>query len=164
MEVSKSSPTLRRAASSGYTLVEVLVGSSILMLGFAAACVMSLTMVTQEEMSHRMARALSVQENAARLFQLGIDPALINADNSTSTGLLPSNSDMSLSITAEDGTVTGVGTLEAVTITANIFTTENDSNLTAAEIGWTAGARRASATEPRAERTTKLTVYRSPLP
>lgn len=164
MEVSNSSPFSLRASSSGYTLVEVLVGSSILMMGFAAACVMSLTMITQEEMSHRMARALSVQENAARLFQLGIDPSQINADNTTSTGLLPSNSDMTLTIAAEDETVAGVGTLEAVTITTNILTTEDDSNLTAAEIGWTAGARRASASEPRAERTSKLTVYRSPLP
>lgn len=164
MEASNSATKAKRRSSAGYTLVEVLVASSILMLGISAACVMSLTMVTQEEMSHRMARALNAQENAARLFQIGLDNAQISADPTVTTGILPACSDVALSIDAVDGTVAGVGTLDAAAITATIYTTEPDSTLTQTEQGWTAGARRAGMSGARASRTNVLTVYRSPAP
>ena len=125
---------------------------------------MSLTMVTQEEMSHRMARALSSQENAARLFQLGLDNAQISSDPTVATGILPGCSDVSLSIAAVDGAVAGVGNLDAAAITATIYTTEPDSTLVQTEKGWTAGARRSDSPVARATRTNVLTVYRSPAP
>lgn len=62
-----------RSVARGYTLVEVLIASSILAMGLAAAFRMSLAMGTQEEINHRMAMGLSLHENAARLYQLGID-------------------------------------------------------------------------------------------
>ena len=164
MEAFNSATKAKRNYSAGYTLVEVLVASSILMLGISAACVMSLTMVTQEEMSHRMARALNAQENAARLFQLGVDNAQISADPTVTTGILPACSDVALSIDAVDGTVAGVGTLDAAAITATIYTTEPDSTLAQTEKGWTAGARRSDSPVARASRTNILTVYRSPVP
>ncbi len=56
----------------GYTFIEAMVAISILMIGVAAAAALSMTMVTQEEINARAARATNWQENAARLFQLGL--------------------------------------------------------------------------------------------
>jgi prepilin-type N-terminal cleavage/methylation domain-containing protein len=154
MEVSKS---ISRRRTSGYTLVEVLVASSILVMGISAACIMSLAMVTQEEMNHRIGRAMNHHENAARLYQLGLDTTTIQ-------NILPANPDLTLSFEAADGAVTGVGTLDAQTITATIYTTPADSALPNAARGWTGGARRSDSTVSRATRTDTLTVYRAAIP
>lgn len=63
----------------GYTLVEVLVASAILLIGISAASSLSLTMVTQEELNYRISRSLGMLENYARLYQLGLDPGEIAA-------------------------------------------------------------------------------------
>lgn len=158
MEISSSLIRKRRRHSAaGYTLVEVLVASSILALGISAACVLSLAMVTQEEMTHRMERSISLHENAVRLYQLGMEPADI-------AGVLPGNDDLTLSYAAAPGAVAGVGTLDAQLITATILTTPADSSLPAAARGWTAGARRSDDTQPRASRTLTLTAYRAVIP
>ncbi len=141
----------------GYSLVEVLVASGILAMGIAAACVMSLMMVTQEEMNHRMARNLNLQENAGRLYQIGFDAGDITGSN----GLLPGSSELTLSFTAADVTLTGVGVVPAQTITATINTTPDDSILPTAARGWTGGARRADSSQTRAQRTIDLTVFRA---
>lgn len=60
-----------------YTLIEALVASSILMIGVAAAGSMSLAFVTQEEIAERAEKAFSHLENAAALYQCGVDPASI---------------------------------------------------------------------------------------
>ena len=67
----KGNRSLRRS-KWGYTLIEVMVASSLLCGGVAAATALSLTMVSQEEANHRVSRALHLQECAARLFQLGL--------------------------------------------------------------------------------------------
>ena len=61
--------------SAGYTIVEAMVAVSILLLGVAAAAALSLTMVQQEEINARAARAVNWQENAVRLYQLGLGTA-----------------------------------------------------------------------------------------
>ena len=61
----------------GYTLIESLVASAILMIGIGAAASMSLTMLTQEEVNERTVRAMNHLENAAALYNLGLDSALI---------------------------------------------------------------------------------------
>lgn len=68
---------LKNGRRSGYTLIEVLVASAILLIGISAASSLSLTMVTQEEMNYRISRSLNVLENCARLYQLGVQPANI---------------------------------------------------------------------------------------
>ena len=60
-----------------YTLVETLVASSILMIGVSAAASMSLSFVTQEEISERSVRAFNHLENAAALLHAGVDPSRI---------------------------------------------------------------------------------------
>ncbi len=68
-----------RKKGSGYSLIEVLVASGILLIGISAAASFSLTMTTQEEMGHRLARGVNYLECHARLYQLGLDPAAIGA-------------------------------------------------------------------------------------
>lgn len=61
-----------RATTAAYSLVEVLAASGIVAMGVAAAVALSFATTSQEETAHRAARALSIQENAARLFELGL--------------------------------------------------------------------------------------------
>lgn len=56
----------------GYTIIEAMVAISLLMLAVGAAASLSMTMVNQEELNARAARALNWQENAVRLYQLGL--------------------------------------------------------------------------------------------
>lgn len=84
---------------AGYTIVEALVAAAILAIGVAAAASLALTMVSQEESNARVARAINLQEQAARLYQLGLTP-------STIAGILPADSGVS-SITFAATAVTG---------------------------------------------------------
>jgi prepilin-type N-terminal cleavage/methylation domain-containing protein len=120
MEISKL--TFRRQRHPrGYTLVEVLIASSILAMGISAACALSLAMVTQEEMTHRLERSVNLHENAARLYQLGLDGATINA-------IRPANDDLVLVFTPSEPVLTdpltGSLTVDAATITATVSTTD----------------------------------------
>ena len=99
----------KRLGRAAYSLVEVVVASSVLMIGVGAACVLSLTMIGQEETHVRVARAANLVENATRLYQLGLDPSEILA-------LLPPDQ-MVVSFTATAETappVTGIGTPQMV--------------------------------------------------
>ncbi|MEM9481401.1 MAG: hypothetical protein AAGA58_17260 [Verrucomicrobiota bacterium] len=91
---------------SGYSLVEILVTSTIMMAAIAAACTMTLVTVSQEEAATRSARALNYFENAMRLYQLGLDPVEI------ATVLPVEPSLVQIQMTEGDGTVAGVGVLE----------------------------------------------------
>ena len=61
---------LSRSAKA-YTIVETMVAISLLMLGVGAAASLSMTLVKQEEINARAARAVNWQENAVRLYQMG---------------------------------------------------------------------------------------------
>ena len=58
--------------AKAYTIIETMVAVSLLMLGVAAAASLSMTIVRQEEINARSARAINWQENAVRLYQMGI--------------------------------------------------------------------------------------------
>lgn len=62
-------PAGRRA----YSLIEVLIAAGILLTGIAAVAMMAHTMFLQEEANGRVTRALNLQEQAATLWQLGLD-------------------------------------------------------------------------------------------
>jgi len=91
---------------AGYTLIEVLVASAVVLLGVAAAATLSLTMVAQEEANVRVARALNLQEQAGRLYQLGLDPDAI------SSILPPEPNVVSLTFSPGAVTVTNAGAME----------------------------------------------------
>ena len=66
--------TLRStAADRAYSLIEVLIAAGILLTGIAAVAMMAHTMFLQEEANGQVTRALNLQEQAATLWQLGLD-------------------------------------------------------------------------------------------
>jgi len=113
----------RRAA---YSLVEVVVASSVLMIGVAAACVLSLTMIGQEETHVRVSRASNYMENATRLYQLGFSSAEAKA-------LLPQDIMVkSITATAQTAPNTTVGNPEFISWTLQFYPIPSSSV-------WTAG-------------------------
>jgi prepilin-type N-terminal cleavage/methylation domain-containing protein len=85
----KSSGPLSRR--TGYTLIEVLVAMSIIALAIGAASQLSLSQGLTEEMIERENHAINYGENAARLWQLGIDdPSAILLASPNSNGTLMS--------------------------------------------------------------------------
>jgi len=103
--------------SRAYTLIEALVASSILLIGIAAAASMSLSFVTQEEITERSARAISYLENASALYQAGVDPSRI-------TALLPADPIViSLTFTDSNLNVTNLGTVPATLVSVTYRST-----------------------------------------
>ncbi|MGY8643005.1 MAG: type II secretion system protein [Verrucomicrobiales bacterium] len=108
MKILSKSNNFRRG---GYTLIEALVSSAILLIGIGAAASMSLTMLTQEEINERTVQAMNHLENAASLYRLGIEPADIEA-------LLPQEPAVnSLTFIGKTQAVTGIGTVPTMEIT-----------------------------------------------
>ncbi len=144
-----------RRSDRAYTLIETLVASSILMIGVSAAASMSLAFVTQEEITERAERAFSHLENAATLFQCGVDPDVIPS-------LLPPNPTVT-SLTFLQRTITEptLGPLPSVLIT--VTWKSSGSTDTSGTSRWTGGrddtTRTASVEVIRSERTLP-----SPLP
>lgn len=94
-----------------YTLVEALVGSSVLAIGIGAAASMSLTLITQEEINERSVRAFNYLDNATQLMRAGVAPADIAT-------ILPAEPLVkSLTSSNRDLTVPGLGTVPATTLT-----------------------------------------------
>ena len=115
----------------GYSLVEVLVALGIITAGVGAAVSLSFATVSQEEAGNNMARALSVQESAARLFRLGLSGDEIK-------WLLPTDPIVySLSITEGTTIVGASGTLETATITIEFDVTPYSDTWSANT--WTGG-------------------------
>jgi len=86
----------------GYSLIEVLVAASILVVGVAAAAKLSLVMVTQEEINQRVSVSLAHQEMAMRLYQLGLSQTEVD-------GLLPHDPNVeSLTYTTGTTTISGI--------------------------------------------------------
>lgn len=62
-----------------YTLIEVLVAAGLLVFAIAAAASLAGSMLAQEEGNARIARALNYQEQAGRLYHLGVAVTNITA-------------------------------------------------------------------------------------
>lgn len=121
----------RASRLRAYTLVEALVASSILLIGIAAAGSMSLTLITQEEINERSLVAVNYLDNAARLYQVGVDPADI-------PNLLPNEPVVdSLTASTRDLTVAGLGTVPSVILTLTYH--PSPAKGTSAAGNWTGG-------------------------
>ena len=57
-----------------YSLVEVLSASGILLMGIGAVLSLSHGTLSQEEVTRQLARGYCFQENAAKLYYLGLEP------------------------------------------------------------------------------------------
>lgn len=75
---------MKRRLQRGYTLIEVMTSTIVIGIGLAAAVSMSATTMIQEEMSWRVTVGMNYQENAVRLWQMGLDRNEI-------LGVLPTN-------------------------------------------------------------------------
>lgn len=119
-----------------YTIIETMVAVSLLMFGVAAAAALSNTIVQQEEINARTARAVNWQENAVRLYQLGIDgSAILDV-----LPVLPQPHTLAVApITPPAGTPlftnypTGIPAPEAVNITLS-FTSDGNSGQTRSSV------------------------------
>lgn len=98
-----------RRRQRGYTLIEVLVASGILMVAVSAAASLSLSMSAQEEINFYTSRALNLQENYVRAYHLGLEPATIQAI------MPPENALQTINTANADAAVAGVGDMESVT-------------------------------------------------
>jgi type II secretory pathway pseudopilin PulG len=126
-------PSGNRLRVRAYSLVEVMIGSAILMIGVAAACVLSLTMVTQEEGNVRASRALNVFENSMQLYQLGLSTSEVLA-------LLPADpAVVALTLTPNTSAVAGIGTPERIDAQMQFTTMINTEPSDGTSIAWSAG-------------------------
>jgi prepilin-type N-terminal cleavage/methylation domain-containing protein len=65
-----------------YSLIEVMIAAGIVAIGLSAATVLVGTLMTQQEINAGSLRAANLQEQAVRLYRLGLSPSAI-------PGLLP---------------------------------------------------------------------------
>ena len=124
----------RRRSRGGYSLIEVLVASGILMIGISAAASFSLTMTTQEEINHRVNRGLNRLENYGRLYQLGLEPVEIE-------NLMPPDAAIG---SAPNFTSADEANLEGQIISMTINSVPDEGSWSAGE--WTAGSQASLAT------------------
>lgn len=138
------SPSAKTATTRAYTLIEALVASSILLIGISAAASLSLTMVTQEEMNERSVTAANYLDNAARLYQIGVDRGQIR-------NLLPVEPVVqSLTFSERDLAVSGtsnVTTIPAVRMNLTYKATTSTANNPVSSTLWTGGNQAARRTE-----------------
>ena len=66
-----------RSGNLAYSLIEVLIAAAILVVGISAAAILANAILVQEESNGYSLRAFNAQEQAARLWQLGLSPATI---------------------------------------------------------------------------------------
>lgn len=118
----------------GYTLIETLVASAVMMLAIGAAASLSLSMVTQEEAAERSLRAANYLENAATLYRLGFETsAEIEA-------ILPNEPAVSsLTVTPITDTVPIVGSVNLAEIQITFSPSGATNQISATEAEWTGG-------------------------
>ncbi|MDX2082246.1 MAG: prepilin-type N-terminal cleavage/methylation domain-containing protein [Terrimicrobiaceae bacterium] len=98
----------------GYTLVEVMIAGTLLLIGIGAAALLANTLLRQQFFATETTRALNMQEQAVRLFQLGMDateiaavlPAKVVATDP------PGEGEIHLQFATSAQTITGVGSVE----------------------------------------------------
>lgn len=71
-----------KTSHRAYSLIEVLIAGAILVIGITGAALMANALLVQEQSNGFSLRAFNAQEQAARLWQLGLSP-------STITNILP---------------------------------------------------------------------------
>jgi len=107
----------------GYSLIEVLIAGAILAIGVAAAALMASALMVQDEANGNALQAYNAQEQAARLWQLGLSPATI-------TNILPERCTSSnppplynihLSFTPSTTNINGVTNIETLNPLRLIF-------------------------------------------
>ena len=68
---------IKKITCRAYSLIEVLAASGILLMAIGAILSLSHGTLLQEESTRKLARAYCLQENAAQLYYLGLEPGEI---------------------------------------------------------------------------------------
>jgi len=118
---------IKANSSHAYSLIEVIIAGAILMIAIGAVAAMALATVTQQETNIRISQAISYQEQAARLYQLGLTPTAI-------ASILPVEPGVTLSFKNE--TIGPIGTIVGIQkIDCEIVFQPNP-----ATVGWSEGS------------------------
>ena len=144
----KTSLSPFRSSQRAYSLIEVLAAAGIIVIALGAALSLGVATVSQEESGNRIARGLSIQENAARLFRLGLSPEEI-------IRVIPQDPCVEeLSISAPYSVMAGSVSVEASNIGLTVITNPS-------EVRWETGEFDNDDLEGQARRALpQLTVYR----
>ena len=136
------------SSQRAYSLIEVLAAGSIIVIALGAALSLGVATVSQEESGSRIARGLSIQENAARLFRLGLSPEEI-------IRLIPQDPCVEeLSISVPYSVMAGAVSVEASNIDLTVITNPS-------KVRWVSGEFDNDKLEGQARRALPtLTVYR----
>ncbi len=145
MHIPPPTPLHRRQNAS--SLADVLVACVILGMGVAAATSLTLSMNTQEEIAWRVSRGANQLENAAAVFNLGIDASAVPS-------LLPPDPAVSISAGTEITEDVSGFLLRAATFTATVTSVDDNGSWSAGS--WTGGSDGAPVT-----RTMSARAYRS---
>ena len=107
--------TLHRL-NRAYSLVEVLIAGALLALGVGAAAIFANTIFINQESSALATRVLNVQEQAGRLYSLGLEPAEItNLVPEWCVSGTPQMGSLRLVFAETTNTIAGVGDIESAT-------------------------------------------------
>jgi prepilin-type N-terminal cleavage/methylation domain-containing protein len=143
--------TAKSVRYSAYTLIEVLVAASLIGVAMTAAVSMSTTMMLQEELSWRVAVAMNYQENACRVWQLGLTPAEVTAVMPGTAGhpflneILETTASTTTLATANQG---GLGVMEGATNSLQVANYANGPAGSTTTVQLYRQTTRSNATEP----------------
>jgi Tfp pilus assembly protein PilV len=113
----------------GYSLVEVIIAGFLLVIAIAGAAVLARTIAVNEESNTVVTRAINTQEQAARLYSLGLTPTQITniLPEVFTTNAVPADQTLNLSFTTTNTNITNVGVLETA-ISTLIYPVGQDAN------------------------------------
>jgi Tfp pilus assembly protein PilV len=116
--------------TSAYSLIEVMIAGGIVAIGIAAAALMANALLLQEESQGYSLRAFNTQEQAARLWQLGLNATTITniLPERCSASNPPPAYSMCLQFTTSTNTIAGVGTVEMLNPLRIIFNSGTDGS------------------------------------
>jgi len=108
---------------NAYSLIEVMIAGGIVAIGIAAAALMANALLMQEETQGYSLRAFNTQEQAARLWQLGLNATTITniLPERCSASNPPPAYSMCLQFTTSTNVISGVGTVEMLNPLRIIF-------------------------------------------
>ncbi|GAB4175680.1 MAG: hypothetical protein Fur0032_15540 [Terrimicrobiaceae bacterium] len=124
-----SAGSASRAAEPAYTLVEMLIAGGILMAAIAAAALLASSVIKAQEGNEQVLRALNIQEQAARMYQLGLsrDQIVDLLPETITNSTTPPEGTFSLIFATNQVNVTGSGTLQVATNTLIFPVTRNNN-------------------------------------
>ena len=116
----------------GYSLVEVMIAGFLLVIAISAAAILARTIAVNEEANTAVTRALNTQEQAARLYSLGLSPTQITniLPEVFTTDAAPAEQTMNLTFALTNTNIANVGNLETAVSTL-VFPVGQDAEGTA---------------------------------